>query len=525
MALRLNDGGGNHVELSAPSLTSDVSLTLPNSVGTDGQFLQVGANGVTTWATVQTVNLIIQTEATVTDVRIGNASTCTNPVVLSGTKPYSYAYQWQFAVSGSSTFNDISGATSQSYTVPTLIGGVDPTDGQLRCVVTVTDSSTPALTITSTSAAVTIAAAFAQGTAGRAYRYQSTTTSWVPITINSSTTTDIRNQSRIGGAYGLNLIVADNNEVYSESAGDTYNTNVTANFGLSYTSQGVRNIATCNNHNEVASHCVLNDELVYATYSNSTLSSWNTMTSAYPGAKCLWLANMGWCSNNAWALIDDNGTERLINVWPRPFGGSAVSAWHDFGLQLPNNEKLKQVIACGNDTNADTEAVVLLSDAGTLYTVGNAANHLYGATNSGTFSSPATYAPTGMVSIAEIKSTGAYTTTNGEGMLAKGTDGHLYGATDDSTHPWAKLLDNVATVGIVNQYGSNLIVPMQDGTFRWHADSSLSTARPYTWNTVAAPSGLTVNTSGWTVWPTHNQGACSSGHAGGSSIILAIPYS
>ena len=34
-------------ELSAPTLTSDVSLTLPNSIGTAGQFLQVGANGVT----------------------------------------------------------------------------------------------------------------------------------------------------------------------------------------------------------------------------------------------------------------------------------------------------------------------------------------------------------------------------------------------------------------------------------------------------------------------------------------------
>ena len=49
MGLRLNDGSGNHVELSAPTLTS-ISLTLPNSIGTAGQFLQVGANGVTTWA-------------------------------------------------------------------------------------------------------------------------------------------------------------------------------------------------------------------------------------------------------------------------------------------------------------------------------------------------------------------------------------------------------------------------------------------------------------------------------------------
>ena len=85
--------------------------------------------------------------------------------------------------------------------------------------------------------------------------------------------------------------------------------------------------------------------------------------------------------------------------------------------------------------------------------------------------------------VEEIKFTGAYTTTNGEGMLFKGTDGHLYGETDDSTHQFAKIYDDVATVGIVKNYGSGLIVPLQDGTFTYHADASLATARPYTWYT------------------------------------------
>ncbi len=103
MGIRLNDGGGNHVELSAPSLTSDVSLTLPNSVGTAGQFLQVGANGVTTWATALT--LILQTDAVISEAQVNAAVTVTNPVVLSGTTPYSYAYQWQFKVSGGSSLS------------------------------------------------------------------------------------------------------------------------------------------------------------------------------------------------------------------------------------------------------------------------------------------------------------------------------------------------------------------------------------------------------------------------------------
>lgn len=42
MGLRLNDGGGNHVELSAPTLSSDVNLTLP---ATNGEVVAKDANG------------------------------------------------------------------------------------------------------------------------------------------------------------------------------------------------------------------------------------------------------------------------------------------------------------------------------------------------------------------------------------------------------------------------------------------------------------------------------------------------
>ena len=42
MGLRFNDGSGNHVELTAPTLTSDVSLTLPT---TNGEVVAKDANG------------------------------------------------------------------------------------------------------------------------------------------------------------------------------------------------------------------------------------------------------------------------------------------------------------------------------------------------------------------------------------------------------------------------------------------------------------------------------------------------
>ena len=51
--LRLRDSGGsNIVSLAAPALTSDVALTLPNSDGNNGDFLQSNGSGVLSWAAV-----------------------------------------------------------------------------------------------------------------------------------------------------------------------------------------------------------------------------------------------------------------------------------------------------------------------------------------------------------------------------------------------------------------------------------------------------------------------------------------
>ena len=210
MGLRLNDGGGNHVELTAPSLTSDVSLTLPNSVGTAGQFLQVGANGVTTWATA--LNLIVQTDASISEPQVGDACTCTNPVVLSGTTPYTYSYQWQFQASGGSSFSDVSGATSNTYTVPETISSVATEDGQLRCVVTVTDSSTPAITTTSTSAGVVVVSGFGNLPPSRLGYIDIDTGAIVDVAVDSSTT------NRVIG-YNHNYVVKEDGTLWGAGSG------------------------------------------------------------------------------------------------------------------------------------------------------------------------------------------------------------------------------------------------------------------------------------------------------------------
>jgi microcystin-dependent protein len=55
-ALRLRDAGNsNYISLAAPALTSDVTLTFPNSDGNSGDMLQTDGSGVLTWQAVQGV--------------------------------------------------------------------------------------------------------------------------------------------------------------------------------------------------------------------------------------------------------------------------------------------------------------------------------------------------------------------------------------------------------------------------------------------------------------------------------------
>ena len=55
-SIKFNDSGNsNFISLAAPALTSDVTLTLPNSDGDSGDMLQTNGSGVLTWQAVQGV--------------------------------------------------------------------------------------------------------------------------------------------------------------------------------------------------------------------------------------------------------------------------------------------------------------------------------------------------------------------------------------------------------------------------------------------------------------------------------------
>ena len=526
MGLRLNDGSGNHVELTAPTLTSDVSLTLPNSVGTAGQFLQVGAGGVTTWATA--LNLILQTDASVSEAQVNAAVAVTNPVVLSGTLPYSYAYQWQFKVSGGSSFSNISGATSSTYTIPSTIGSDATDNGEIRCVVTVSDSSTPALTITSTSSAATIAPDIIQGHSGLAY-YRTSASAWGSAYVNNSPTTRIRMTT--GFSHGYYALTEGGDLYNGASEVGAYNTLANSYFAPTSAiyNQGFRNLVGASNqgtHGGIpyqytfAAHCIA-DEDIYVGQLNVP-SNMSSMRATYPGARTKWLSSLGFCSNNAVALIDDNGTDRLINMWGTTgaYAGATVTLFQDLQLNLPSGRKCKQVTGCYAYGSAMIGGLIILDDQGDLWQVGVCAG-MAGGSNSGTFASPVQFNPTGMTSMEAITSLGNYTGI-AEGFMGKGTDGHLYYCSP--TASWGKTLDNVADVPAIGGYDGNALVAMQDGTYRYTPNSNdIGNNQPANvpWQTLQPPAGITPDPSKNARYP-YAISACSYG-INNQSAVIAIP--
>lgn len=116
MGLRLRNSSGNYVELNAPSsIATDVNLTLPNTDGDSGQYLQTNGSGALSWATVSAANW---TSATAV------SPTGTSSVTFSSI-PSTAKAVWM-------TFNGLSWATTGGYLrVRFGTGGSDETTGYI----------------------------------------------------------------------------------------------------------------------------------------------------------------------------------------------------------------------------------------------------------------------------------------------------------------------------------------------------------------------------------------------------------
>ena len=101
MALRLKNSSGNYIALDAPSsIATDVTLTLPNTDGDSGQYLQTNGSGALSWQTVtdtgarwttaSSVSLIGQSSVSIT----GIPSTATQIIVTLNTVQMAGNFDW-----------------------------------------------------------------------------------------------------------------------------------------------------------------------------------------------------------------------------------------------------------------------------------------------------------------------------------------------------------------------------------------------------------------------------------------------
>ena len=314
----------------------------------------------------------------------------------------------------------------------------------------------------------------------------------------------------------------------------TTNQTQTGNFGAtSKTVDGIRTLGFGNNnaygiaYQQYVAHYVKDNDLGTAQYSSGTVSY---MSGTYPGYECIALIDEGFCSNYTFAIIEHPTTldRKLINTWN--YGATnfvnttKLSTWQDVTPTLPNNEKVKSFAVVSSDGYVYPHGVMVLSDAGTLYQIGatyNSGAGVNGATDGGTLANPIPYSPSGMVSIEEIMWGGhAAASSSNNGLLAKGTDGHLYLVTKITLE---KILDDIQTILGFNQYTGGLMIAMQDGTFSFSSgQSSLIVATP-SFTTLQPPSGITVDVSNWKNFPQGRNGSCASGLTAADSTIIHIP--
>ena len=238
MGIRINGSTSGYTELSAGSTPGNNTLTLPENIGSDGQFLKVGATGNLSFDTIPPASsgpesLTVTSLPVVNGSNVSATSSVSNiPTVVGGIPPYSIAsYQWQ--IQGNSGTNYVDVGTSATLTVPSTIndgGTTRNTDGgKVRVRVTMQDS-TPGTVLTSgfiTSLALDITAqniALTFPTTGTLALSSTTAGGFNVIQVNGGTDNDnVVNYSFVGNSVGIGslTVVTNTGNVYQQGTSST----------------------------------------------------------------------------------------------------------------------------------------------------------------------------------------------------------------------------------------------------------------------------------------------------------------
>lgn len=388
MGLRLNDGGGNHVELTAPTLTGDVSLTLPNSIGTDGQFLKVGATGNLSFDTIPPASSGPES-LTVTSLPIVNAavvnatSSVSNvPTVVGGFPTYSIAsYQWQIQGAGSTNYVDA--GTSATLTIPATIndGGTtrDTAGGKIRVRVTMQDS-TPGTALTSgfiTSLSLDISQpniALTFPTTGTLAVSSTTAAGFSVVQVNGGADNDnVVHYSYVGNSVGIGCltVVTNTGNVYANGSSSALSAGMNGPCDFNQTSNYAHAGKTIAG---IVSHLNNNIECVVYTDGSVKQKNGSVLHDATVSGKSPCVNYGGQGNHGTPMFILEDGTWMWCGTGTASFQGQTYSIRTPVDI-MPGSVKIVRCAAFRNGSSAGswdgghgTVAWILLGDDGFLYT-------------------------------------------------------------------------------------------------------------------------------------------------------------
>ena len=489
MGLRLNDGGGNHVELTAPSLTSDVSLTLPNSIGTDGQFLKVGATGNLSFGTIPPASsgpesLTVTSLPVVNGSNVSSSSSTSTPTVAGGFPPYSIAsYQWQIQGAGGTNYVDV--GTSATLTIPATIndGGTtrDTGGGKIRVRVTMQDS-TPGTALTSgfiTSLALDIIQdniALQFPTTGTLAVSSTTASGFSVVQVNGGADNDnVVHYSYVGNSVGIGCltVVTNTGNVYANGSSSALSAGMNGPCDYDQTSHYAHAGKTVAG---VVSH--LNNNIECVVYTDGSVKQMNgsVLHDATVSGKSPCVNYGGQGNHGTPMFILEDGTW----MWGGGSGSTATFSgqtytWMTPVAVMPSGVKAIRCAAFRNgssvswDNGHGTSGWIILGDDGYLYTA-DASTTAWGGTtgwtNLGTMAAGGAKRAerNGSVITDKFVDVGAYSsvgmTWTGQGFSACREDGQMWVSAEHGgfANSWAR-------------YGtrSNYISAFHDGghSFNW----------------------------------------------------------
>lgn len=383
MGIRINGSTSGYTELVAPAVANNITLTLPDSTGSAGQALVSDGAGGMSWSAVASLD-VVDGASISGSAAPGNTLTASNPTVVGGDGNYSYSYQWQSSTTVNGTYTAISGQTSITHVVSSNVGEF------VRCLITVSDGGSPALTTTviTSSLEVNILRHQPSYSAGRLLQIgwsgtgntsngaggAITSNTQTMVTINSGTQTNAEVVNVfVGSDFGMGVVLSDGRVFYDTAQhATTLNTEATWMYRAGRTIKSVVNMNGWGGQNV---SILYDNGSVYHTPSGG-----NNLTALHDDAAastnpCILLCGANfYSSSTGCAIYADGGMSALRSYGGRFDWGDNASSSGQIVYPLPSGVKPVKTCNTGTQeaysTHRMASGTIILGDNGRVYSTG-----------------------------------------------------------------------------------------------------------------------------------------------------------